>query len=191
MPDDVRDELVEHGLMETYRERPHYQRNDYLGWISRAKRPETREKRLRQMLEELQGEFDKLEVEVATLREKKKVCPKRVAFSEDGSLLDLTEESPASNQYMTYELTAGGAYGNVFDAAPDAFNWATTTVDFQLLASEAPTTVANFMTYVTDGVYENTIIHRSDVDVVQAGGTRFKTNQAVEHPIENDLVLRF
>jgi cyclophilin family peptidyl-prolyl cis-trans isomerase len=96
---------------------------------------------------------------------------------EDGSLLDLTEESPASNQYMTYELTAGGAYGNVFDAAPDAFNWATTTVDFQLLASEAPTTVANFMTYVTDGVYENTIIHRSDVDVVQAGGWRISDSE--------------
>ena len=32
---------------------PAFQRNDYLGWIARAKRPETRAKRLAQMLDEL------------------------------------------------------------------------------------------------------------------------------------------
>jgi uncharacterized protein YdeI (YjbR/CyaY-like superfamily) len=53
MPDFVRDALLEHGLMEAYDSRPPYQRNDYLGWIARAKRPETKEKRLAQMLEEL------------------------------------------------------------------------------------------------------------------------------------------
>ncbi|MDH4044322.1 MAG: YdeI/OmpD-associated family protein [Gemmatimonadota bacterium] len=53
MPALVRDALVRHGLMEAYRARPPYQRNDYLGWISRAKRPETRAKRLAQMLDEL------------------------------------------------------------------------------------------------------------------------------------------
>ena len=31
-----------------------YQQNDYIGWITRAKRPETRQKRLDQMLAELQ-----------------------------------------------------------------------------------------------------------------------------------------
>ena len=35
--------------------RPPYQRNDYLGWIARAKRPETRETRVVQMLDELAG----------------------------------------------------------------------------------------------------------------------------------------
>lgn len=53
MPAFVRDALVRHGLMEAYRARPPYQRNDYLGWICRAKRLETREKRLTQMLNEL------------------------------------------------------------------------------------------------------------------------------------------
>lgn len=53
MPDDVRAALAEHGLREEYDARPPYQRNDYLGWIGRAKRSETREKRLVQMLEEL------------------------------------------------------------------------------------------------------------------------------------------
>ena len=54
MPDDVRDALERSGLTELYLERPFYQRNDWLAWIGRAKRPETRQKRLRQMLEELE-----------------------------------------------------------------------------------------------------------------------------------------
>ena len=54
MPDDVRDALERSGLTELYLERPFYQRNDWLAWIGRAKRPETRQKRLRQMLAELE-----------------------------------------------------------------------------------------------------------------------------------------
>ena len=54
MPDDVRTALEERGLMAAYEARPPYQRNDYLGWIARAKRPETRQKRLKQMLDELE-----------------------------------------------------------------------------------------------------------------------------------------
>lgn len=54
MPNDVLEELIEAGLKEAYDERPFYQRNDYLSWIGRAKRPETREKRIAQMLEELE-----------------------------------------------------------------------------------------------------------------------------------------
>ena len=54
MPDDVRAELDEKGLLDAYRERPYYQRNDYLSWITRAKRLETRQRRLEQMLDELE-----------------------------------------------------------------------------------------------------------------------------------------
>ncbi|MDJ0954807.1 MAG: YdeI/OmpD-associated family protein [Acidimicrobiia bacterium] len=54
MPDDVRDALEQTGLTALYLERPFYQRNDYLAWIGRAKRPETRQKRLQQMLAELE-----------------------------------------------------------------------------------------------------------------------------------------
>ena len=53
MPEDVEAALVEHRLMESYRNRPPYQQNDYIGWITRAKRPETRTKRIEQMLSEL------------------------------------------------------------------------------------------------------------------------------------------
>lgn len=53
MPDFIRRALAESGFMNAYLERPPYQQNDYIGWINRAKRPETREKRLQQMLHEL------------------------------------------------------------------------------------------------------------------------------------------
>jgi uncharacterized protein YdeI (YjbR/CyaY-like superfamily) len=53
MPDDVREALETSGLVDAYERRPPYQRNDYLGWIGRAKQPETRRRRLEQMLDEL------------------------------------------------------------------------------------------------------------------------------------------
>jgi len=53
MPDDIADRLAATGLAAAYAARPAYQRNDYLGWIGRAKRPPTREKRIAQMLDEL------------------------------------------------------------------------------------------------------------------------------------------
>ncbi|MEM1021029.1 MAG: YdeI/OmpD-associated family protein [Sphingomonadales bacterium] len=55
MPVFVRAALEAHGLMERYEHRPWYQRNDYLGWIGRAKREETKAKRLHQMLDELKA----------------------------------------------------------------------------------------------------------------------------------------
>ena len=53
MPDEVRRALEVRNLTSAYDERPAYQQNDYLAWIARAKRPETRQKRLNQMLDEL------------------------------------------------------------------------------------------------------------------------------------------
>jgi uncharacterized protein YdeI (YjbR/CyaY-like superfamily) len=49
----IRTLLVKHGVLESYKARPPYQQNDYLGWISRAKLEATKEKRLQQMLDEL------------------------------------------------------------------------------------------------------------------------------------------
>jgi len=40
--------------MELYQERPFYQRNDYLAWIGRAARLDTRRNRIEQMLDELE-----------------------------------------------------------------------------------------------------------------------------------------
>jgi uncharacterized protein YdeI (YjbR/CyaY-like superfamily) len=53
MPADVREALRREGVLDEYRERPAYQRNDYLGWIGRAQLGETRAKRVRQMVDEL------------------------------------------------------------------------------------------------------------------------------------------
>jgi uncharacterized protein YdeI (YjbR/CyaY-like superfamily) len=50
----IRNALNLSGLMSEFHFRPPYQQNDYIGWISRAKQIETRDKRLRQMLHELE-----------------------------------------------------------------------------------------------------------------------------------------
>lgn len=53
MPKDVLEALENEGLVDTYYARPPYQRNDYISWITRAKRDETRQKRLLRMIDEL------------------------------------------------------------------------------------------------------------------------------------------
>jgi hypothetical protein len=53
MPDDVLSALNQANIIDAYNSRPLYQQNDYVGWISDAKRPATRAARLAQMLEEL------------------------------------------------------------------------------------------------------------------------------------------
>jgi uncharacterized protein YdeI (YjbR/CyaY-like superfamily) len=50
----IHEALEARGLLDAYHARPAYQQNDYLGWIERARRPETKEKRLNQMLNELE-----------------------------------------------------------------------------------------------------------------------------------------
>ncbi|MEW6239745.1 MAG: YdeI/OmpD-associated family protein [Chloroflexota bacterium] len=54
MPDFFRDALNARGLLDAYRARPPYQQNDYIGWIMRARQDATRQKRLNQMLDELE-----------------------------------------------------------------------------------------------------------------------------------------
>ncbi|NMC55993.1 MAG: YdeI/OmpD-associated family protein [Eubacteriaceae bacterium] len=54
MPKDIEDILNSENLMNSYRSRPAYQQNDYLGWITRAKKTQTRTKRINQMICELQ-----------------------------------------------------------------------------------------------------------------------------------------
>ena len=53
MPDFVTAALKAQDLEAAYASRPPYQRNDYLGWINRAKRDATKQKRLSIMLQEL------------------------------------------------------------------------------------------------------------------------------------------
>jgi uncharacterized protein YdeI (YjbR/CyaY-like superfamily) len=53
MPEYIIEALKASDLVDEYAERPAYQQNDYVGWITRAKLEETRMKRLNQMLSEL------------------------------------------------------------------------------------------------------------------------------------------
>ncbi len=55
MPNDVAETLNSTGTMDAYKLRPPYQQNDYIGWIEKAKRGETRLKRINQMIAELQS----------------------------------------------------------------------------------------------------------------------------------------
>ena len=55
MTEEVKEALEGRGLMAAYLERPAYQQNDYLSWINRSVRLETRKKRLRQTLDELES----------------------------------------------------------------------------------------------------------------------------------------
>jgi len=53
MPNDIALALHDAKLVDAYHARPDYQQNDYIAWITRAKRDETRHKRLQQMVQEL------------------------------------------------------------------------------------------------------------------------------------------
>jgi uncharacterized protein YdeI (YjbR/CyaY-like superfamily) len=53
MPPDIQERLEASETLAAYGDRPPYQRNDYLIWIDEAKTPDTREKRIRQMIGEL------------------------------------------------------------------------------------------------------------------------------------------
>lgn len=53
MPDLILDALKKSKLFDAFETRPPYQQNDYISWITQAKRVETRDARLAQMLDEL------------------------------------------------------------------------------------------------------------------------------------------
>ena len=54
MPAFVRQALAARNLTAAYEARPPFQRNVYVGWIARARKEETRRRRLEQMLDELE-----------------------------------------------------------------------------------------------------------------------------------------
>ena len=54
MPGSVSSALAKKNLMEAFRARPDYQQNGYLKWISDGAGPAAKQRRLDQMLDELQ-----------------------------------------------------------------------------------------------------------------------------------------
>ena len=53
IPTFVYETMVKAKVLDAYEARPPYQRNDYIGWITSAKRDETKQKRLKIMIAEL------------------------------------------------------------------------------------------------------------------------------------------
>lgn len=80
MPDDVAKSLMTAGVRRRYNARPNYQRNDYVGWINRARTVKTREKRIAQMIDELRrgGVYMKMPHPASALIRRKVVSAQRV-----------------------------------------------------------------------------------------------------------------
>ncbi len=65
------------------------------------------------------------------------------------------------------------------------------SVEVQLFNKDTPLTVANFLQYVNQGLYNNTIIHRSVPDFVVQGGGFTPTGAAIQTfaPVQNEPVF--
>ena len=63
LPSYIEKALNDNDVFDDYVKRPAYQQNDYISWIERAKREDTKNKRLAQMIEELKvgGIYMKME----------------------------------------------------------------------------------------------------------------------------------
>ena len=62
-------------------------------------------------------------------------------------------------------------------------------VEIELFDEQAPLTVANFLSYVNDGDFQNTFIHRSATDfVIQGGGYTFMNGYLNEVPAHDPVV---
>lgn len=77
---------------------------------------------------------------------------------------------------MIYQLADGTSWEDIdhpSDRRASEYVWENHSVQFQLLADQAPLTVANFMTYAEDGAYQQTVIHRNE-----STGTIFRPSGA-------------
>lgn len=61
-------------------------------------------------------------------------------------------------------------------------------IDIELYEDEAPSHSANFLNYVNDGDYNETVIHRSEQNfVLQGGGYRYNNGSLVSIPLDPEL----
>lgn len=98
-------------------------------------------------------------------------------------------ESEAPEPEAT-EAAEAPAETDVSDAGPPVVEMRTSlgTLRIELMPSEAPKTVENFLAYVRDGFYDGTIFHRVVPGfVIQGGGfTPEMTEKDTRPPIENE-----
>ncbi len=93
---------------------------------------------------------------------------------EPRTLLSLLVNNPVADVAVGAGAgTVSVSLNNVFDDDQTAVEIRTSQGNFDVLLYDSltPLTVANFLQYVTNGIYDNTIIHRSIADfVIQGGG---------------------
>jgi len=66
------------------------------------------------------------------------------------------------------------------------------SIDIELFDNQAPVTVANFISYVQDGDYANSFIHRSVPGfVIQGGGFKYESNTFSSVPVDAPIVNEF
>ncbi len=99
---------------------------------------------------------------VATFTITMPVSEGREIFEIDGQEVEL----------MRYQLAGGGSYSDPYSVPASEFQWTENSIQFALLPEEAPVTVANFITYAEDLLYNNTIVHRNE-----STGRRFGPGQ--------------
>ena len=109
----------------------------------------------------------------------------------DGYRVPVFDEDGVTVRIPTFELKKGGEYQNIWEVkGAENFVWNEYELRYRMLADQAPATIANFLTYVDRGAYNNTIVHRNEANnhrftangflddiktplpIVQAGGWR-------------------
>lgn len=91
---------------------------------------------------------------------------------------DYNPEGP-TREMMTYQMADGSEYTHWSDplATPTNFVWENYSVNFQLRGDLAPIAVGNFIQYLLEDSYDNVIVHRSEIGVIQMGGYRLSDTE--------------
>ncbi len=94
------------------------------------------------------------------------------------SIPDYNPEGPTL-EFMTYKMGDDSEYTHLFDplATPANFVWQDYSVNFQLRGDLAPIAVGNFIQYLQRDAYDNVIVHRSEIGVVQMGAYRLSDSE--------------
>ena len=107
-----------------------------------------------------------------------------VDTSSDRTIIDLTatfDDPSTTGQIARFEFADNVNDGGVTDV-----------LLFDQKGVGAPATVKNFLNYVEDEDYNETIIHRSVADfIVQGGGFAVEDSQVIELPVDESVVNEF
>jgi len=109
-----------------------------------------------------------------------------VSISQQIAPVTLTTGTAATTVDLSQDFTDPQTTGTFVQ-----FDTSLGTVEVQLFNQQTPLTVANFLQYVNQGLYNNTIIHRSVPDFVVQGGGYTASGTAIQTfaPVQNEPVF--